>query len=78
MRVSRVLEVVVVPQYCTPLRWLRDGHPAVFTHYRSFVNQPDIDSFIKDLVVLEAMLDCCIIVRLAQTGQAYLAIGHCQ
>jgi hypothetical protein len=31
-----------------------------FTHYRSFVNQSDIKILIKDMVALEAMLDCCI------------------
>ena len=60
MRVSMVLQVVVESQNRTPLMWLRDNHSAVFTHYGSFVNQPDIDSFIKDMVVLKAMLECCI------------------
>ena len=45
---------------CTLMEWLKDNHPAVFTHYRSLINQPDIDSFIKDMVVLETMLECCI------------------
>jgi hypothetical protein len=38
---------------------LEDNHFAVFTHYKSLANQPDIEIFIKDIVALEAMLDCC-------------------
>jgi hypothetical protein len=37
-----------------------DDRSAIFTHYGSFVNQSDIKILIKDMVALEAMLDCCI------------------
>ncbi len=57
---SRVLQVVVESQNCAPLWWLRDNHLTVFTHYGSIVNQSDIKILIKDMVALEAMLDCCI------------------
>jgi hypothetical protein len=37
-----------------------DNHSAVFTHYGNFVNQSYIQIFIKDMVALEAMPECCI------------------
>jgi hypothetical protein len=58
MSVSRVLQVVVEPQNRTPLQWLGDDHSAIFTHYGSFVNQSDVEILIKDMVALEAMLNC--------------------
>ena len=60
MRVSWVLQVGVVPHYRAPLEWLKDYHFAFFTHYGCVVNQPYVDSFVKDMVALEAMLECCI------------------
>jgi hypothetical protein len=58
--VSGVLQVVVEPQNSTPLQWLGNNHSAVFTHYENFVNQSYIEIFIKDMVALEAMLECCV------------------
>jgi len=55
-----VLQVVVGPHYRVPLELLRDYHPAFCTHYGRVVNQPYVDSFVEDMVALEAMLECCI------------------
>jgi hypothetical protein len=55
-----VLQVVVVPHYRAPLEQLRDYHSAFFTHHGRVVNQSYVDSFVKDMVALEAMLECCI------------------
>ena len=55
-----MLQVVVGPHYRVPLELLRDYHPAFFTHYGRVVNQPYVDSFVEDMVALEAMLECCI------------------
>ena len=57
---SLVLQVVVVPHYPAPLEWFRDDYPAIFTHYGRVVNQSYVDSFINDMVALEAMLECYI------------------
>ena len=55
-----MLQVVVVPHYRAPLEWLRDYHSAFFTHYGCVVNQSYVNSFVEDMVALEAMLECCI------------------
>ena len=55
-----MLQVVVVPHYCAHLEWLRVYHSAFFTHYGHVVNQSYVDSFVEDMVALEAMLECCI------------------
>ena len=47
---SRVLQVVVEPQNRTLLKWLGN-------YYSDYSY---IEVFIKDMVVLEAMLECCI------------------
>jgi hypothetical protein len=62
MRVSWVLQVVVVPHHCAPLEWFGfgDDHPVIVTHYERAVNQSYVDPFVEDMVALEAMLECCI------------------
>ena len=41
------------------LEWFWDDHPAIVKHYGRVVNQSYVDSFVKDMVALEAMLECC-------------------
>ena len=56
---SRVLEIVVVPHHRMPLEWLGYDQP-FFADTFSVLNELDFQTFIKDCVALEVMLEFCI------------------
>ncbi len=54
---SRVLQIVVIPQYCSPLEWLGYNQPTFFADTQCVLNELDFRTFVKNCIALKEVLD---------------------
>ena len=56
-RVPRVLQIVVIPQYCSRLEWLGYNQPTFFADTQCVLNEFDLRTLVKNCIALKEVLD---------------------